>query len=729
MSVAYDSPTHRRQTNENYFTPLNMPPMLGEDQQPNTASTPYYTAPINPALHQDFLNAIQHRHASQPTVLTPVGEKKNNMSPTPPPVLSMAAVGSSLAARRKQAVPGQPSAMETQRLNELMTSHGDRILILDVRSFVQYTHARIRTAINVAVPNTILKRPTFTLEKVYEAIVLDNDRDRLKRWKEYDHIIIYDQGSQFLPDNCAANFLCAKFSQAGYQGSLKFLKGGFDAFMGAFPTQCESSPPVSNRADAGRSLPPAFSIHPHREAQNPLEGRRRPQLQLSNLPPPTSSLGPFTAPMPQFDNQAFNPFFSNIRQNMELSHGPIRERFPINLPENCNADPQTGYVKPEKTEPRCVAGAHIEKDNVYVAPTWLRNTIEFSSGPQLLAEMYEKLERTEQRRLQNIMLFHSKHTNTNPPDFPLSIVAGIEMGTLNRYTNIWPFEYTRVKIAQPHGPTDYINASYIQYVPNNSAATDAPDHVSKASLQIMKTDGLDQPYRRYISTQGPLPATFNDFWQVIWEQNSRVLVMLTKEEEMNKIKCHRYWPSTPNQPTQYGKLSVTLLSETIRSVKRNGEQQNADDVVIVRQLVLAHEGANTRRMVTQLHYTGWMDFGVPENPLGTLQVIEAANDAQQLYESQEPNIGPMVVHCSAGCGRSGAFCVIDTVLRRISQSSHDLDDHKDVLLETIALFREQRLSMVQTMRQFVFCYEAIWWWILGYGQLNYTDKLPVRSHR
>lgn len=195
-----------------------------------------------------------------------------------------------------------------------------------------------------------------------------------------------------------------------------------------------------------------------------------------------------------------------------------------------------------------------------------------------------------------------------------------------------------------------------------------------------------------------MPATFNDFWQVVWEQNSKVLVMLTKEEEMNKIKCHRYWPSDTT-PTHYGKVTVTLLSERIQRVEQNTDQ---DDAVVIRALELEKDGE--KRHMTHLQYTGWMDFGVPENPLGTLLIIDLANQVQQAGD------GPMIVHCSAGCGRSGAFCAIDTAIARLTTAqSHDL------LFQTISRFREQRLSMVQTLRQFVFCYEAIWWWYLGFG--------------
>lgn len=106
------------------------------------------------------------------------------------------------------------------------------------------------------------------------------------------------------------------------------------------------------------------------------------------MPTAAPSLGPFTAPMPQFENQAFNPFFSNIRQNMELSHGPIRERFPIRLPPKCNVDPSNNdMVELVDTIPRCVAGGHLS-DKGFKGPEWLQCTIR-EDGAQILAETYE----------------------------------------------------------------------------------------------------------------------------------------------------------------------------------------------------------------------------------------------------------------------------------------------------------------------------------------------------
>ncbi|KAL0074436.1 protein-tyrosine phosphatase-like protein [Phycomyces blakesleeanus] len=738
MSIAFESPTPRAPANEAYFTPLNMP-TIHSTEETTTTNTPYFTAPINPMLHQEFLNAIHTRHAAQPTVLSPTE------TPTPGPRLTLNA--GALASRRRatpsMALSNMPTTPPTTNSSLLVaitpdellgwiTARPDRILLIDVRSFVQFSHAQLRTALNISTPNTILKRPNFTLEKVCEVIVPGADRTRLSQWNKAEKIVFYDQSSNVIPPASAAIFLSEKFKNAGYKGDLCYLKGGFEGFFARYPHQCATSPLPKDSRALGGSLPafegPGLRTNMTAAPGTPaLLSRRRPNLNLNALPTP--SLGPFTAPMPQFENQAFNPFFSNIRQNMELSHGPIRERFPVRLPAECNIDPRTGNVAWHgPTQPRSIPGSHMDHStHTFSPPSWLRTVVIKDSpnqkaGAQCLAEMYERLERTEQRRLQNIMLFHSKHTN-NPAEYPLSIVAGIEMGALNRYTNIWPFEYTRVKVqSSESGSTDYINASFIQYADSNSQDSPLPDQVSQISLDTMssKNEGYaGTDYRRYISTQGPLPATFSDFWQVVWEQNSRVLVMLTKEEEMNKIKCHRYWPSNINQPVRYGPLTVTMLSET-KSLVFKDKSSNPDDAVILRQFVLGRQGSEKRRTITHLQYTGWMDFGVPDNPVGTLQVIKAADDAQVLYELQakedeeEQPVGPMVVHCSAGCGRSGAFCAIDTVLRRISRANPDDSTH-DLLIETISRYREQRLSMVQTLRQFIFCYEAIWWWMLGQG--------------
>lgn len=181
-----------------------------------------------------------------------------------------------------------------------------------------------------------------------------------------------------------------------------------------------------------------------------------------------------------------------------------------------------------------------------------------------------------------------------------------------------------------------------------------------------------------------------------------------------------------NQSIQYGPTRLTLAAEKEHKVAASDWKE---DVIYEREF-LVEKLAQPVRRITQLHYTGWMDYGVPDNPLGTLQLVQLADQAQRRYESASANqqvIGPMVIHCSAGCGRSGAFCAIDTVLRRLTLSDQhqqqQQQDTVDALWDIIFRFREQRLSMVQTLRQFVFCYEVVWWWFLGYGRQQDEDGM------
>jgi protein-tyrosine phosphatase len=160
---------------------------------------------------------------------------------------------------------------------------------------------------------------------------------------------------------------------------------------------------------------------------------------------------------------------------------------------------------------------------------------------------------------------------------------------------------------------------------------------------------------------------------------------------------------------------VKFISETKHTVRNVNDKRHRDEeegLIIIRKFTITHQ--NEERTITQLQYPSWTDFGVPDLPLGLLELVHYADEAYYNAKQQ----GPMVVHCSAGCGRSGTFCVIDTMIQRLW---HERDvytsQNEDRIYETISRFREQRMSMVQTHRQFVFCYEVIVWWLLGYGHL------------
>uniref|UniRef100_A0AAQ4PTX0 Receptor-type tyrosine-protein phosphatase delta n=1 Tax=Gasterosteus aculeatus aculeatus TaxID=481459 RepID=A0AAQ4PTX0_GASAC len=226
----------------------------------------------------------------------------------------------------------------------------------------------------------------------------------------------------------------------------------------------------------------------------------------------------------------------------------------------------------------------------------------------------------------------------------------------NRYANVIAYDHSRVILSSIEGVpgSDYINSNYI--------------------------DG----YRRqnaYIATQGPLPETFGEFWRMVWEQHTANIIMMTKLEEKSRVKCDQYWPTRGTET--YGLIQVTLL-DTVELATYS-----------VRTFALYKSGSNEKREVRHFQFTAWPDHGVPEHPtpfLAFLRRVKACNP---------PDAGPMVVHCSAGVGRTGCFIVIDAMAERIKQEKTlDVYGH-------VTLMRSQRNYMVQTEDQYIFIHDAL----------------------
>ncbi|KAG9293654.1 hypothetical protein G9A89_018991 [Geosiphon pyriformis] len=525
-----------------------------------------------------------------------------------------------------------------KRQNSQSQKQESLILLLDLRSFSNFTAGRIRGALNICIPSTLLKRCSFSPEKILDTLVSDYDKDIFKNWANFENIILYDNDLNAMSENCSIFHVCKKFKKENSNAKIGWLKGGFLSFSDKYRELCED-------ASVGLLNPNPPTTLPRRRTA---DEKRKP--------------GPFTCPTPIIEISGVNPFFSNIRQNYELSVG-ITETIPIRIPE----------------------GIKIDRSKL---PAFMDNLVYSEGGRGKLARNFHDIELTEQRRLQSLMLHNS---NQATADCPFSISAGMEKGAKNRYNNIWPYDHARVKLDHPvEGGCDYVNASYVQ------------------------AKGCET---RYIATQGPLPATYNDFWRVIWEQDSRVIVMLTKEEEAGRIQCHRYWAECTKKPCVYGNLSCLLLSETTPCFTPDGLP---DKTIIIRKFLLTNTQTPFAlpREISQIHFLGWPDFGIPESPFPILKLIDIANETQSraIQTSESKSIGPMIVHCSAGCGRTGAFCTIDSVLRLIENGrtkGQVLNPSKDIIKSTIESFREQRLSMVQSLRQYVFCYEAVLWKLVG----------------
>ncbi|GAA6228213.1 tyrosine-protein phosphatase non-receptor type 12 isoform X3 [Lates japonicus] len=243
--------------------------------------------------------------------------------------------------------------------------------------------------------------------------------------------------------------------------------------------------------------------------------------------------------------------------------------------------------------------------------------------------------------------------------YPTNVGEREENVKKNRYKDILPFDHSRVKLTlkTTNQDTDYINANFIK--------------------------GMDGP-EAYIATQGPLPNTVIDFWRMNWEYNVAVIVMACREFEMGRKKCERYFPQQGEEPMSFGPFRISCESEQARTD------------YFIRTLMVEYE--NETRRITQFHYMNWPDHDVPSSFDSILDMIGL------MREYQENDDVPICVHCSAGCGRTGAICAIDYTWNLLKAGKIPEDFNVFRLIQEM---RTQRHSAVQTKEQYELVHRAI----------------------
>ncbi|KAL1428024.1 hypothetical protein MTO96_000361 [Rhipicephalus appendiculatus] len=282
------------------------------------------------------------------------------------------------------------------------------------------------------------------------------------------------------------------------------------------------------------------------------------------------------------------------------------------------------------------------------------SNLDISTGHMILSYMEDHLKCKDRldREWEALCAYEADPCSTAVASLPANMKK-------NRYPDVLTYDHSRVilnDVSNANG-SDYINASTItDHDPRNPA---------------------------YIASQGPLPHTTADFWQMIWEQGSVVIVMLSRLMENGVAMCHRYWPEEGSEV--YHTYEVHLVSEHIWC-----------DDYLVRSFYLKNLKTSETRTVTQFHFLSWPDNGIPASIKAILEFRRKVN------KSYRGRSCPIVVHCSDGIGRTGTYCLIDMVLNRMAKGAKEID-----IAATLEHMRDQRAGMVKTKAQFEFVLMAI----------------------
>uniref|UniRef100_A0A1A8RX93 Receptor-type tyrosine-protein phosphatase C n=1 Tax=Nothobranchius rachovii TaxID=451742 RepID=A0A1A8RX93_9TELE len=246
----------------------------------------------------------------------------------------------------------------------------------------------------------------------------------------------------------------------------------------------------------------------------------------------------------------------------------------------------------------------------------------------------------------------------------------------NRYVDILPYDENRVQLTTGSGEagSDYINASFI--------------------------DGYKEP-KKYIAAQGPKEETVGDFWRMIWEQQSSIIVMVTRCEEGNRVKCAQYWPTPERETEIFEEFIVKLTSE-----------DHCPDYIIRRLSLVNKRDKNSEREITHIQFISWPDHGVPGEPHLLLKLRRRVNSFKNFFS------GPIIVHCSAGVGRTGTYIGIDAMMEGL-----EAEGKVDIYGYVVSL-RRKRCLMVQVEAQYILIHQAL----LEHNQFGETEISVSELH-
>lgn len=356
------------------------------------------------------------------------------MKPVPPGFHLSLSAGAVSSPAVHQAT--SPTSLETDRLSfatpercaKILQEHPEQILVLDTRPYPQYAQANIRGSLNLCIPTTLLKRASFNTDKLRDTFVGETERRKFCTWRQCNYIIVYDSNTESVRDATTLINMLKKFRAENWQGEALILRGGFAAFSREFPQHVQRQTP-----------------------DKPATSAKHPRSMSLQLPSSVPVAGGCSIP----DAKAIEPFFSNIRQNMDLVGGV--GQVPVRKPTGMTDEMQK------------------------LLPSWLRGAVDASDKGHIISQRFLRIEEQELRRMREAL---SPTADYGPGGSSTTKfrVAGLEKGSKNRYNDIYPFDHSRVRLQDvPEGSCDYVNANHVK-----------AEYTNKS----------------YIATQAPLPETF-----------------------------------------------------------------------------------------------------------------------------------------------------------------------------------------------------------------------------
>lgn len=526
-------------------------------------------------------------------------------------------------------------------------------LVIDIRPFVEYSKSHVKSSLNICLPSTLLKRSNFSLIRSINSLP-DFEKNRFTEFlnNTKGDLVVYDstENSSNLYHICNKIITCANFMTCP-EKKICLLDTNFLRFNELFPNAMETaSPEVEDNNFLSPIIVPeklrsssVSDLSPYHKA-TPLSSSSSSSMLSANTPILSAN---FTLPS---KCKSFK-----IRHNEELPTIPCGNPF-------------------EENTANLFKLSNIPSDCSKL-PEWIKQTIFDESGNPVtfkINNQFYSLEKLEQKRLITALSLNTVNDISPMNEVAPKISCGIEFGNKNRYKDIFLYDHSRVELGHvnnnPNDILNYINASFIE-----------------------PPEKYHHPESKYIATQGPLDETMGDLWKLVLIRNIPLVISLTDSIENGIMKCAPFWQSG----------IYKSYEDTIRVTVVNNEE--IDENLIVRTFKIKCNDEPSRE-VKQIQLLSWPDMGTTSDPRDILKVVGLK---QKILAESSIKDKTTLVHCSAGCGRTGTLCVIDTLINYLKDNGDLNTEEEDPVFEITNHFRKLRISMVQTLKQYYLIYETL----------------------